>query len=512
MNQFIISITVGMLFLLSQVATTSAASSIQFATASNPVAEDAGEALLSVTRTGDLETIVTVDFLTTDATAKAGEDYTAASGTLSFAAGQTNQTLRINILNDGLLEPAETFSVTLANPSANAVLGSRASTFVSIRDNDTGIQLEFSYYWAGEGTGLVVLGVVRGPDENMAATVDYTTVAGTATPGTDYTETSGTLSFTAEEKLKLITIPILNDGVKEANEKFFFKLSNATGDVLGTPSSATITITDNDPGVQFAVNQLWVQEIEATVQLTVMRGNDVLLDAFTVDYTTRNRAAIAGSDYSDTKGTLSFAAGEMAKSFVVPILNDGVAEKDEQFKVVLSNPSGGIALGTAANVTATVTLCDVTEMLPHRFDAVQVSPDGMVSLTLGGGFTQGLGLVNRFRPDFDIYPVEVSTNLVEWTPLTWMVRTNASTNQLTFIDPEAKAYSQRFYRTPATTFVAPQRMPSGPYPVGITDRTIKDDTRRNRYRISTNSTFPITIWYPAKRLPGQWQQPIPDRS
>ena len=93
---------------------------------------------------------------------------------MSFAAGQTNQTLRINILNDGLRETTENFSVTLTNPSPNAVLGSRISTTVSIQDNDTGIQVEFPQYWAGEGTGFVVVAVVRGPEENMAATVDYT--------------------------------------------------------------------------------------------------------------------------------------------------------------------------------------------------------------------------------------------------------------------------------------------------------------------------------------------------
>ena len=501
MNQIRTTIYWGTLLLLPTATPTLAASSVQFNDAKYAVAENASNVLLSVSRSGDVETVVTVDYLTADNSAKAGEDYAAASGTLTFAAGQTNQTLRVNILNDGLREPTEAFSVTLSNPSANAVLGSRISTSVSIQDNDTGIQVEFPQYWAGEGTGFVVVGVVRGPDENMPATVDYTTTART---GEDYTETSGTLSFTTDEKLKLITIPILNDGVKEPDERFTFKLSNATGDVLGGQTSATITIIDNDPGVQFAANQLWVQEVEGTVKLTVMRGNDIQLDAFTVEYATTNGTATAGSDYTETKGTLAFAEGEMTKFFNVPILNDGVAEKDEQFKVVLSNPTGGMVLATATNATATVTVCDVTEMLPHRFEAVQVSPQGTVSLTLGGGFTPGLGLSNRFQPYFDIYPVEISSNLVDWTPLTWLVRTNASTNQLTFVDHEIKASSQRFYRTPATTFIAPQRVPSGPYPVGVTDRTITDATRHNRYRISTNSSIPITIWYPANRQPGQW--------
>ena len=194
----------------------------------------------------------------------------------------------------------------------------------------------------------------------------------------------------------------------------------------------------------------------------------------------------------------------MTKSFAVPVFDDGVAEPDEQFKVLLSNPTGGMALGTATNVTATVTLCDLTEMAPHRFDNIQVSPEGVVSLTLGGGYTPGVGIGNRFKPYFDIYPLEVSTNLVDWIPLKWLVRTNAATNALTFVDSQASGSAQRFYRTPTRTFVAPQRAPTGPYAVGFTDRTITDDTRRNRYRISTNNSFPITIWYPAERVAGQW--------
>jgi dienelactone hydrolase len=407
-------------------------------------------------------------------------------------------------LNDGLIEPTETFQVTLSNPTGGAVLGPRTTATVRVIDNDKGLAFEFSNYWAREDEGSVLIGVVRSDDGNFPITVDVISSDGTAKAGLDYIGVTNTLSFASGETVKLFAVPIPKDGLREPNETFRLNLANGTGVGLGSPRTATITILDNDPGVQFTANLLWVQETEGAVQLTVTRGNGLQLDSFTLDYATTNGTATAGSDYTETKGTLAFAAGEMTKSFVVPILNDGVAEKDEQFKVVLSNPTGGMVLGAATNVAATVTVCDVTEMLPHRFDSVQVSPEGLVSLTLGGGFTPGLGVSNRFQPYFDIYPVEVSTNFVDWTPLTWVVRTNAATNQLTFIDPEAKAFRQRFYRTPATIFVASQRVPSGPYPVGITDRTIKDDSRRNRYRISTNGSFPITIWYPAERRPGQW--------
>ncbi len=480
-------------------------STVQFSTNIYMVAETAGSVLLTVERSGDTATAVSVDFATANGTATAGLDYIATNGTLHFAAGETNQTITVPILNDGVVEAAayEAFTVTLSNPT-NAILGTRAIANVRITDNDKALALEFANYWAREDEGSVLIGVVRNDDGNFPVTVDYATSDLAATNGLDFTGATNTLSFAAGEKIKLFTVPILNDGLKESSETFRVTLSNPTNQVLGTPRIATITILDNDPGVQFTQNQLWVHESEGDIRLTVTRGNDGLLGAFTVDYATSNLTAVAGQDYAGTNGTLEFAAGEMTKSFPVPVFDEGVAELDEKFKVLLSNPSGGMALGTATNLTATVTLCDLTEMEPHRFDGIQVSPEGIVSLTLGGGYTPGVGLVNRFQPDFDIYPLEVSTNLVDWAPLKWLVRTNASTNVLTFVDSQAAGHAVRYYRTPTKIFVAPQRAPTGPYAVGFTDRTLIDDRRRNRYRISTNNSFPITIWYPAERVAGQW--------
>jgi len=478
---------------------------LQFSTNVYIVPENAGSALLTVQRTGDTNTEVSVNYTNINGTALAGLDYTATNGTVTFAAGETNQTIPVQILNDGVVEPTafETFTVTLSNPT-NAVLGTRTTASVRITDNDKGLAFEFANYWAREDEGSVSIGVARGDDGDFPVSVDFATSNLTATNGLDYTGITNTLSFAAGEKVKLFIVPILNDGLKEPSKTFRVTLSNPTNQILGSPRIATITILDNDSGVQFAQNQLWIHENEGTIRLTVNRGNDGLLGAFTVDYATSNLTAVAGPDYADTRGTLEFAVGEMLKSFTVPVFDDGVAELDEQFKVVLSNPTGGLALGTTTNLTATVTLCDLTEMRPHRFDSIHVSPEGVVSLTLGGGYTPGVGLVNRFQPNYDIYPLEVSTNLVDWLPLTWLVRTNASTNALTFVDSEANGTTQRFYRAPTKTFVAPQRAPTGPYAVGFSDRTITDDTRRNRYRISTNNSFPITIWYPAERVAGQW--------
>jgi len=294
-------------------------------------------------RLGDSNTVVTVDYFTADGTAKAGEDYAATNGTVTFDVGQTDRTIRIAILNDGLREVplSEYFSVTLTNLSTNAVFGTPAAAAVTIDDNDPGIQIEFAQHWARENSESVVVAIVRGPDENMPATLDFSTSAQTATAGADYTETSGTLTFGADEKLKLITIPILNDGLKEPDERFRLTLTNATGDVLGLRSSATVTITDNDPGIEFEVNQLWVHEDQGGLRVNVSRGNDARLDPFTVQYTVvTNLTAKAGEDFMLADGILSFAAAELSKSIWVPVVNDLLQEPDERFQMRLSKAVG----------------------------------------------------------------------------------------------------------------------------------------------------------------------------
>ena len=122
-----------------------AASTIQFTATSYPVAESAGSVPLTVQRFDDTNTIVGVDFTTLDGTAISGSKYTAISGTLAFAAGETNRIIVVPILNEGFVEGSKIFRVALSNPTGGAVLGSRTNAIVTITDNDVGIEFQFSY-------------------------------------------------------------------------------------------------------------------------------------------------------------------------------------------------------------------------------------------------------------------------------------------------------------------------------------------------------------------------------
>jgi dienelactone hydrolase len=241
--------------------------------------------------------------------------------------------------------------------------------------------------------------------------------------------------------------------------------------------------------VQFEFSQYCMQENEGALTVKVLRGTDVDLPPFTVDFATTNLNATAGQDYTETKGTLDFGVGETVQTITVPITYDEQREPDEKFSLFLSNPSAGVVLGK--NGTATITILDTAGMVAHQFDRIAVLADQSVQLTLGGG------VHTWFRSYFDLYPVEVSTSLVDWTPLVTLQRTNSSTNVFTYTDPNAAKSELRFYRTVASHLITPLRRPTGPFAVGMISRLVNDPTRRNRYGVSTNGSFMVSIWYPA---------------
>lgn len=97
------------------------------------VGEASGQAVLTVSRT-PCALASSVQYSTLNGTALAGSDFTASSGTLTFARAETSKTLSIGLINDGIAEGPETFSVQLSNPTRALI--SDASGVVAITDDD----------------------------------------------------------------------------------------------------------------------------------------------------------------------------------------------------------------------------------------------------------------------------------------------------------------------------------------------------------------------------------------
>jgi poly(3-hydroxybutyrate) depolymerase len=319
------------------------------------VNEDAGTVEIKVARGDDGEGPVSVDYATADGTAKAGQDFTATSGTMTFEPGEVLRSFVVPILNDAVPESAKSFRVTLSNPSGGGVLGSPSVATNTILDTDRTFQFDAKEYGAREEAEFVEVGIIQG-ENDAPATVDVTTTDGPAVAGQDYVGVTNTIQFGPGERRKWVRISLLNDGLKEAAKSFRLTLSNPTGGAaLGSQPTATVKITDNDPGAGFTTNTFFASASADLAEVSVTRGSDAPMSAFTVDFQIVDGTARAGVDYQAVSGTLEFKANETLQAIAIPLLHNSAVKGRRSFKVTLSNASVGISLGIA---TTTVNLCN----------------------------------------------------------------------------------------------------------------------------------------------------------
>jgi len=340
------------------------AGTLQFSGPDFGVAENAGPAVITVSRTGGSDGAVAVDYASSDGSASAGNDFTVASGTLNFADGQVSDTFNVAILDDPVYEGDETLTLSLSNPTNSATLGNPASATLTINENDPvpaagSLQFSAATYTVDEAGPAVVVTVTRTGGSFGSVTVDYATSNGSATAGSDFTDTSGTLGFADGETIMTFNVPIADDGNYEGDETFALNLSNVAGGAFaGTPMSATVTITENDPvpqagSLQFSGASYPVNEGGTEILVTVTRTGGTA-GAVTVDFATASGSASAGSDYAATSGMLSFADGITSRTFTVSIVDDAVYEGNESFTVSLSTATGGASLGNPAVATVSI--------------------------------------------------------------------------------------------------------------------------------------------------------------
>ena len=187
----------------------------------------------------------TVVYATADGTATvADNDYQAKSGTISFAPGQTKQTVTVAVSGDTKYEANEAFSVHLSNPVGATIAKGKGVGTGTILNDDKPSVLAIGNVTVAEsaGGGNVVFTVTLSPASGLAATVKYATASGTAKAGKDFKTTSGVLTFAAGQTTQTITVPILSDPSLASAATFLVKLSGASHATLGTKSAGTCTI------------------------------------------------------------------------------------------------------------------------------------------------------------------------------------------------------------------------------------------------------------------------------
>ena len=220
------------------------------------VDEDAGSATLTVGLAPAGTETVTVDYTTRDSGAEAGEDYTATSGTLTFAPGETSKTITIPILNDNIYEDLETFYVDLSDPSGTA-LPAIPTRAVEIASDDAVPTASMDDVTVDEGAGTMTLTLhLSHPShEDIAYVASSSNVAGTATEVDDYDDflpdagRTAKLTVPGGDLSQTFDITIVDDNFEETDETIIITWEKLTAHTV-TPErfNFTGTIEDDDAG------------------------------------------------------------------------------------------------------------------------------------------------------------------------------------------------------------------------------------------------------------------------
>ncbi|XP_006524006.1 sodium/calcium exchanger 1 isoform X11 [Mus musculus] len=221
------------------------------------------------------------------------------------------------------------------------------------------IFFEQGTYQCLENCGTVALTIMRrGGDLSTTVFVDFRTEDGTANAGSDYEFTEGTVIFKPGETQKEIRVGIIDDDIFEEDENFLVHLSNVrvSSDVsedgilesnhassiacLGSPSTATITIFDDDHAGIFTFEEpvTHVSESIGIMEVKVLRTSgargNVIIPYKTIEGTARG----GGEDFEDTCGELEFQNDEIVKTISVKVIDDEEYEKNKTFFIEIGEP------------------------------------------------------------------------------------------------------------------------------------------------------------------------------
>jgi hypothetical protein len=308
-------------------------------------------------------TPVTVNYATADGLAAAGSDYTATTGTLTFAPGQTSQTVSVPVLGDPYYDFQETFALNLSAPTGATLARSQATATIvsSLPAPSLGVG-NVSVVNGTSGTTPAVFNISLSGPVSETVTVNYATSNGTATAGSDYQGVSGTVTFAPGQTSQPVTVPVIGDARYDAPETFTFQLLGMTGAPI---TQATGTIVSGVPAPSLSVDDVTVApgttgttSAVFTVSLSAASG-----ETTTVNYATADGTALAGTDYQAASGTLTFAPGQTSQTVAVTVLAQSTPTAGKTFTLNLSAPGNASlarAQATGTIVSAPITLSAVT--------------------------------------------------------------------------------------------------------------------------------------------------------
>ena len=306
-------------------------------------------------------------------------DYTPLSGyTVTVPAGSLEATVSVATVGDSIDEFDETFLLRIDNVTSTAdmQIGTDDEAKGTIADDDPEPAVTIAAASAVESSGSLPFTVTLSRASQKLTSVTAATSAGTAfdargsvcatTDGSeDYITTTSIVRFASYATTEVFDVPVCDDIAAEPDETLTVTLSSPARATLGSPSTATGTIVDDDVTPEVSISDVAAGEnnsVTFTLALDVASPRTVSVTAATsasspvsaVGVTTCS--AIDGSeDYQTRSSTVTFAANTRSATFTVTVCDDTAVEGDETFTVALTSPTNATVSSTAGTAVGTIT-------------------------------------------------------------------------------------------------------------------------------------------------------------
>ncbi|MFM6728867.1 MAG: beta strand repeat-containing protein, partial [Dolichospermum sp.] len=367
---------------------------ITLAVSPTSVTEDGTSNLIyTFSRTGSTTSPLTVNY-TIGGTATNGSDYGTIGTSVTFAAGSSTATVTVDPTADTTPEDNETVSLTLASGTGYNI-GTTAAVTGTIFDDDTIVTLAVSPTSVTEdGTTNLIYTFTRNGITSNALTVNYT-IGGTATNGNDYSSIGSSVTFAAGSSTATVTVDPTSDTTGEADETVILSLASGTGYTIGTTTSVTGTIVNDDTGVTLAVSPTNVTEDGTSNLIYTFSRTGSTTNTLLVNYTIGGTAT-NGSDYNNIGTSVTFAAGSSTATVTVDPTSDTTPEDHETVSLTLASGTG-YNIGTTTAITGTI--LDNDTIVTLAVSPASVTEDGTTNLVYTftrNGITSNALTVNYF--------------------------------------------------------------------------------------------------------------------
>jgi uncharacterized repeat protein (TIGR01451 family) len=297
---------------------------------------------------------VSVNFSTANGTAIAGADYVATNGIVNFPPGTTNRSIEVTVLGDLLNEADEGFFVNLSDPANGVITDGQGTGTIDNDDPVPSLSINDVMLKEGySGSTNVALTVNLSAVSGQTVTVNFASANETATAGSDYVATNGTLTFPPGTTAQSFAVAVNGDSLGEFNETFLLNLSGAVNAAV-SDGQGVVTIVNSEPALFINDAAVTEGDTATTNAVFTVSLSFAPLETVTVSFATASGTASADSDYAPTNGVVTFAAGTTNQAIAVEVVGDLLDEADETIFLNLSNPTnatlgGGQGVGTIVN-------------------------------------------------------------------------------------------------------------------------------------------------------------------